>query len=61
MQTIGRRRIHASISYTTRPLNNGNKTYYDIIKALPFQKYVIANQFELFLKTSNDLDFFNFI
>jgi len=31
MQVIGRRRIHASISYNT-PLNNSNKTIYDKLK-----------------------------
>ena len=31
MQAIGRRRIHASISYDA-PLNNRNKTIYDKIK-----------------------------
>jgi len=35
MQAIGRRRIHASISYNT-PLNNSNKTIYDKLKTRPF-------------------------
>jgi len=39
--TIGRRRIHASISFDmTSPYNNNIKTIYDILKALPFNKCV---------------------
>jgi len=39
MQAIGRRRIHASISYNT-PLNNSNKTIYDKLKTRPFKNLV---------------------
>jgi len=39
MQAIGRRRIHASISYNT-PFNNSNKTIYDKLKTRPFKNLV---------------------
>jgi len=44
MQAIGRRKTHANGSYDT-PLNNGNKTFYEILKALPFKKFVKSNYF----------------
>jgi len=45
MQAIGGRiRIHVSISYAT-PINNSNKTNYDMLKALPFKTCVKSNDY----------------
>jgi len=55
MQAIGRRRIHASISYNT-PLNNSNKTIYDKLKTRPFKNLVKSIECKLLLKTLSDLD-----
>ena len=59
MQAIGRRRIHASISYDT-PLNNSNsnKTIYYRLKTLPFKNLVKSIEDRLLLKTLSDLDCF---
>jgi len=55
MQAIGRRRIHASISYNT-PLNTSNKTIYDKLKTRPFKNLVKSIEYKLLLKTLSDLD-----
>ena len=57
MQALGRRRIHASISYDA-PLNNRNKTIYDKLKTLPFKNLVKSIECKLLLKTLSDLDCF---
>jgi len=57
MQAIGRRRMHARISYDM-PLNNSNITIYDILKALPFENFVKSNEYKLLLKTLSDSDCF---
>ena len=44
------------VSLTTRPWNNGNKTIYDTLKALPFKNFVKSYEFELFLKTLSNLE-----
>ena len=38
--------------------NNGNKTIYDILKALFFKNFVKSYEFKLFLKTFSELDCF---
>jgi len=54
-QAVGRRRIHASISYDT-PLNNAHTKIYDILKTLPFKNVVKSNEYKLFLNTLSDFD-----
>ena len=39
---------YMQVSLATRPLNNSNKTIYDILKALAFIKFVETNELNYF-------------
>jgi len=57
IQTMGRRRIHTSISYPC-PCNNNINIIYDILKALPVTKYVQSTDFIFCSQRFSDLNCF---